>query len=95
MRELEKIVRVTKPDLKIFIGEAITGNDAVEQAKEFKDLIGIDGIILTKADVDEKGGAIVSVSHVTHRPIMYLGVGQQLGDLEEFNKEKILKNLGL
>ncbi|MBS3168488.1 signal recognition particle-docking protein FtsY [Candidatus Woesearchaeota archaeon] len=95
MGEMQKIIRVAKPDLKIFIGEAITGNDCTEQAQQFKNEIGIDGIILTKADVDEKGGTIVSVSHVTHRPIMYLGVGQELDDLEEFNKDKIMKNLGL
>ena len=55
MKEMEKIVKVSKPDLKIFVGESITGNDATEQAKMFNETAGIDGIILTKADVDEKG----------------------------------------
>jgi len=95
MREMEKICRVAKPDLKIFIGEAIVGNDAVEQAKSFNDAVGIDAIILSKADVDEKGGAAISVSKVTGKPILFLGMGQKYGDLEKFNKEKVLKSLGL
>jgi len=95
MAELEKVVRVANPDLKIFIGESITGNDCVEQAKEFDRLVGIDAIILSKADVDEKGGAALSVSWVTKKPILYLGVGQAYGDLKRFDKEEIIKNLGL
>ncbi len=95
MREMEKICRVANPDLKIFVAEAITGNDAVEQARKFNEAIGIDGIILTKADVDEKGGASISVSHVISKPILYLGVGQGMDDLKKFNKDKIIKNLGL
>lgn len=95
MREMEKICRVAKPDLKIFVGESIVGNDAVEQAKAFNDAVGIDAIILAKADVDEKGGAAISVSHVTGKPILYLGIGQRYGDLEKFNKYKIIKSLGL
>lgn len=92
--ELKKIIRVAKPDLKIFVGESITGNDCVEQAKEFNNTVGIDAIILAKADIDEKGGAALSVSYVTKKPIIYLGTGQEYKDLEPFDKEKILKNLG-
>lgn len=95
MDEMKKIVRVAKPDLKIFVGESITGNDCVEQAKQFDDAIGIDGIILSKADVDEKGGAAISVGYVTKKPIMYLGTGQKYEDLEEFDSEKIMQSLGL
>ncbi len=95
MAELQKVVRVAKPDLKIFIGESITGNDCVEQAKEFDRLVGIDALVLSKADVDEKGGAALSVSYVTKKPILYLGVGQAYGDLKPFDKRLILKNLGL
>ena len=94
MREMEKIVRIAKPDLKIFVGEAITGNDCTEQAKEFNETVGIDGIILAKADVDEKGGAIISTSYVTHRPIVYLGTGQNVEDLKEFNEKEVMSNLG-
>ncbi|MEK6854938.1 MAG: signal recognition particle-docking protein FtsY [Nanoarchaeota archaeon] len=95
MREMEKIVRVSKPDLKIFVGESITGNDATEQAKMFNETAGIDGIILTKADVDEKAGTILSVSYATGKPIYFLGVGQKYEDLKEFRKEDVLKGLGL
>lgn len=93
MKEMEKIVKVSKPDLKIFVAESITGNDAVDQAKAFNDSIKLDGIILTKADVDEKGGTMISVSKVTGKPILYLGVGQEYGDLELFDKKKILDSL--
>ena len=95
MAELQKVIRVAKPDLKIFIGESITGNDCIEQAKEFDRLVGIDAIILSKADVDEKGGAALSVSYVTKKPILYLGIGQAYGDLKEFDKEEIVRGLGL
>ena len=95
LREMEKICRVTKPNLKIFVGEAIAGNDVIEQAKSFDEAVGIDAIILTKADVDERGGAIISVSHVTKKPIIYLGVGQLITDLKPFDKKEIIKNLGL
>ena len=95
MKEMEKIVKVSKPDLKIFVGESITGNDATEQAKMFNETAGIDGMILSKADVDEKAGTILSVSHVTGKPIYFLGVGQDYGDLKEFKKEDVMAGLGL
>lgn len=95
LEEMKKIVKVCKPDLKIFVGEAITGNDCVEQAKKFDEIIGIDAIILAKADIDEKGGASLSISYVTKKPILYLGIGQEYKDLEPFNKEKIMSSIGL
>ncbi len=95
MREMEKISRVSKPDLKIFVAESITGNDAIEQAKIFNETVGIDAIILTKADVDERGGTAISISYITGKPILFLGTGQNYKDLEKFDKEKIIKSLGL
>ena len=95
MDEMKKIMRVAKPDVKIFIGESITGNDCVEQAKQFNEAVGIDGIILCKADVDEKGGAAISVSYVTGKPILYLGTGQKYEDLQVFEPELVTKSLGL
>jgi len=95
MNELKKLIRVNKPDLKIFVGESITGNDCVEQARTYNAEIGIDAIILTKADIDEKGGAAISISHVTQKPILFIGTGQKYDDLEKFNKKKILESLGL
>jgi fused signal recognition particle receptor len=95
MKEMEKITRVTKPDMKIFLGESITGNDATQQAKTFNETIDLTGIILSKADVDEKGGTAISVSSVTGKPIFFLGTGQTYDDLEVFNKDKMIKKLGL
>lgn len=95
MKEMEKIIRISKPNLKIFVGESITGNDAIDQAKTFNESIGIDGIILSKADIDEKAGTVLSVSHVTGRPIYFLGTGQSYDDLSPFTKKYVLKNLGL
>lgn len=93
--EMKKIVRVARPDFKIFVGESITGNDCTLQAKEFDEAISLDGIILAKADVDEKGGAAISVSYVTQKPILYLGTGQAYDDLEEFSAHKIIQRLGI
>jgi fused signal recognition particle receptor len=95
MAEMEKIVRVTEPDLKIFVAESVAGNDAVDQAKAFHEAVDIDGIILSKADIDEKGGTVISVSHATGKPIFYLGTGQGYDDLELFNKQKFIESLGL
>ncbi len=95
MEEMKKICRVAKPDLKIFVGESLIGNDAVVQAEEFDEKIGVDAIILTKADVDEKGGAAVSMSYVTKKPILFLGTGQEYKDLDVFDKEKVIRSLGL
>lgn len=95
MNELKKIVRVSKSDLTIFIGEAITGNDAVTQAKTFNEQIGLDAIMLSKQDIDEKGGAAISISYITKLPILFLGIGQEYDDLELFDKEKLLEKLGL
>ncbi len=95
IREMEKIIRVAKPDLKIFVGESITGNDCVEQAREFNQAINVDGIILSKADIDEKGGAAISVSYITKKPILFLGNGQEYKDLQPFEKEKLITSLGL
>jgi fused signal recognition particle receptor len=95
MREMGKIARVSRPDLKIFVAESITGNDAVEQAKSFNEAVGIDAVILTKADIDERGGAAISVNYITKKPILYLGVGQGMEDLKKFDKEELIKSLGL
>jgi len=93
--EMRKIIRVAQPDLKIFVGESITGNDCVEQAQKFNEAVGIDAIVLAKADVDEKGGAAISVSYVTKKPIIYIGTGQDYGDLKEFDSNLIVDSLGL
>jgi len=95
LKEMEKIKRVCKPDRVIFLGESITGNDSVDQVRAFDDTIGIDGIILSKADIDEKGGTALSVGYITKKPILYLGTGQEYKDLEKFDKKKFIEKLGL
>ena len=93
MDEMKKIKRVSKPDLVIFVGDALTGNDATEQAKKFNEAIDIDGVILTKADADSKGGASLSIDYVIKKPIMFLGVGQGYDDIMEYDAEWMLDQL--
>ena len=88
MSELSKIKRVVNPDLTILVVDALIGNDAVMQAEEFHNSVSIDGTILTKVDADVKGGASLSVAHVTGKPIIFIGVGQNYGDLEAFEPER-------
>ena len=93
MAELEKVVRVAKPHCTLFIGEATTGNDCVDQALEFQKAVKLDGIVLSKVDVDERGGAALSISYVTRKPILFFGTGQRYEDLEPFDKKKVLESL--
>lgn len=95
LAEIQKISRVCNPDTKIFVGESITGNDSIEQVKSFDEAINLDGIILSKADIDEKGGTALSVGYITKKPILYLGTGQEYEKIEIFNKEKFIEKLGL
>ena len=93
MEEMKKIARVVKPHIVIFVGDALTGNDAVEQARKFDEAVGIDGTILTKTDADEKGGTAISLVYALRKPIFYLGTGQGYGDLELFSPEKIINQI--
>ncbi|MEX2017554.1 MAG: signal recognition particle-docking protein FtsY [Candidatus Pacearchaeota archaeon] len=95
IKEIEKISKVCKPDLKIFVGESITGNDIIEQIRSFDWALNIDGVVLTKADIDEKGGTALSVSYILKKPILYLGTGQEYNKIEPFNKQKFIEKLGL
>ncbi|HSQ49272.1 MAG TPA: signal recognition particle-docking protein FtsY [Candidatus Deferrimicrobiaceae bacterium] len=90
MNELIKVKRVVKPDLTVFTVDSLIGNDAVMQAEEFNKAVGIDATILTKVDADVKGGSALSVTFVTQRPILFIGVGQTYKDLELFNPEKFV-----
>ena len=93
MNELRKIVRVAKPDLKILVVDALTGNDAVEQARSFHEAVGVDGVIVTKTDADVKGGTILSVTHAIRKPVLYIGTGQNYEDLEKFDPEKYVREI--
>lgn len=88
MNELAKVKRVVNPDLTLLVVDALTGNDAVMQAEEFNRSVGIDGAILTKVDADAKGGSALSVTYVTGKPILFIGVGQKYEDLQPFKPEE-------
>jgi len=91
MNELVKIKRIVNPDMTILTVDSLTGNDAVMQAEEFHKSVGIDATILTKVDADVKGGSALSVTHITKKPILFIGTGQKYEDLEEFNPEKFVQ----
>lgn len=93
MKEIEKIARVTSPDLTIFVGDALAGNDAVSQAREFIKYVRIDASILTKLDADAKGGSAISIAYITKKPIIFLGVGQGYDDLTEFDPDALLTKI--
>jgi len=93
MSQLEKLDRVVDPDLTVFVDEAVAGQDAVNRAREFDDASSIDGTILTMADADSQGGAAISVSHVTGKPILFLGTGQGYDDLRPFDPEALVDDL--
>lgn len=90
MNELAKVKRVVQPDLTVLTLDSLIGNDAVMQAEEFHKCIGVDATILTKVDADVKGGSALSVTYVTQKPILFIGVGQTYKDLELFNPEKFV-----
>jgi fused signal recognition particle receptor len=91
MNELAKVKRVVSPDLTVLTLDSLIGNDAVIQAEEFHKCIGVDATILTKVDADVKGGSALSVTYVTQKPILFIGVGQTYKDLEVFNPEKFVQ----
>lgn len=101
MREIAKLVSVNKPNLTLFIGEALVGNDGVNQLLEFNKFLmtgsnaaGIDGMILTKFDtIDDKVGAAVSLVHKCGQPIFFVGTGQKYTNLNKLNVDKVLKAL--
>ena len=93
MEEMAKIVRVVNPDFRVFVADALTGNDAVSQADLFNRHVGFDGAILTKADADVRGGAALSIVYSTGKPVLFLGVGQGYDDLAPFDTQKFLDSL--
>jgi len=93
MYEIGKIVKVIKPDIKLFVGDSLSGNDTINQSREFFSFTEFDGAILTKVDADAKGGAAISISYITSKPILYLGMGQGYDDLIPFDKEKFVNTI--
>jgi fused signal recognition particle receptor len=93
MDEMSKIVRVVKPDAKLFIGDSLAGNDTINQAREFFQYTAFDGAILTKIDADAKGGSAISIAHITSKPIAFIGIGQGYDDLIPFDPDKFIESL--
>lgn len=93
MEEMKKIKRVAKPDLVIFVGDALAGNDAIEQARKFNTEVGVDCAILTKIDADAKGGAALSIAYAIKKPILFLSNGQGYDDIIKFNPEWLVNKI--
>lgn len=93
MDEMAKIKRVAQPDLILFVGDALAGNDAVEQAKRFNEIVGIDGVILTKVDTDAKGGSALSVAYTIGKPLLFIGVGQEYEDQIPFDAKWMIDKI--
>lgn len=93
MKELEKVRRVANPHLVLFVGDALAGNDAVDQAKMFQEMMRFDGAVLSKMDTDAKGGAGLSIAFATGRPIVFAGIGQGYDDLLQFNPDWLLDEM--
>lgn len=91
MNELDKMVRVNDPDISFLVVDALAGNDVLEQAEAYEGMF--DAIIVTKMDVDENGGAIISISQRSGKPVAYLGTGQDYEDIEEFDKEEFVDQI--
>ncbi len=93
MNQLEKIKRVMKPDLVFYVDEAVAGNDAVIRADEFEKTVSTDGVILTKVDMDPKGGAAISIAYTIGKPLVFLGVGQGYEDMKPFTPALIIDEI--
>jgi len=93
MSQLDKIRRVMKPDLIVYVDEAVAGNDAVVRAAEFDRTVGADAIVLTKADMDSRGGAAISIAHTIGKPLLFLGTGQAYEDIVPFEPGTIVEEL--
>jgi fused signal recognition particle receptor len=93
MNELNKVRRVANPHLTLFVGDSLAGNDAVEQARMFQEIMKFDGAVLTKVDTDAKGGAGLSIAFATGRPIVFAGIGQGYDDLKQFDPDWLLEQM--
>ncbi|MEM7825274.1 MAG: signal recognition particle-docking protein FtsY [Candidatus Aenigmatarchaeota archaeon] len=93
MEELSKICRVNKPDLKILVLDSLSGSDVINQFNFFDKAVGVDAIIFSKVDVNEKGGNILSICYSFKKPVLFLGVGQNQKDLIEYDPSFFVSNL--
>jgi fused signal recognition particle receptor len=93
LEEMRKIRRVAMPRRVIYVGDALARNAAVEQARQFDAYVGVDYVVLTKLDSDVKGGTAISVCYAVRKPILFVGIGQDLGDLAPFSKSEIIERV--
>ena len=93
MKELRELKKFLKPDYIFFVADAMTGQDAVTVAKEFNDQLEFDGVILTKMDSDARGGAALSIRAVTDKPVVFVGMGEKISDLEEFHPDRMASRI--
>jgi len=93
MNELRKVVRVAKPDMKLLVLDALTGNDAIEQARTFEKIVGVDAVILTKIDADASGGPALTIISAIGKPIAFIGTGQGYDDLEPYDPYRLLDRI--
>lgn len=93
MKELEDIKAAVSVDQTILVVDAMTGQDAVNVAETFQNKVGIDGVILTKLDGDTRGGAALSIKAISGKPILYVGMGEKLSDLEQFYPERMASRI--
>lgn len=93
MNQLSKIRRVIQPDLIVYVDEAVAGNDAVIRAEEFAKSVGMDAVMLTKVDMDPKGGAAISIAYAVGKPLLFIGTGQGYDDIMAFDPKVIVADL--
>ena len=93
MNELKNIKAALEIDETILIVDAMTGQDAVNVAKSFDETVGLDGVVLTKLDGDTRGGAALSIRSVIGKPILYVGMGEKLSDLEQFYPDRMASRI--
>lgn len=93
MDEMKKIKRVAKPDLVLFVGDSLAGNDAIEQARAFNAAVGIDAVILTKIDADSRGGAALSIAYTVGKPLAFLSTGQEYDQFVKYDSKWMIDRI--
>ncbi|MBC8312658.1 MAG: signal recognition particle protein, partial [Candidatus Cloacimonetes bacterium] len=93
MSELENLAKTIKPEEVLYIADSMTGQDAVNSAKEFNSRLNLTGLILTKLDGDARGGAAISIRAITQKPIRFVSVGEKLNDLEPFHPDRMASRI--
>lgn len=93
MREISNIKKAINPSETLFVVDSMTGQDAVNTAKAFNEVIDFDGVILTKLDGDTRGGAALTIKHVVNKPIKFVGLGEKMNDLDMFHPERMANRI--